>query len=198
MLGTLIIGLTSTACTLKKKQDIALCYTMTVQPKMEDSTINQNIKKQVREDSVVSETRVVASVIKELINEPPIYTIMCYDTIAIDTMPIIEPEFYTDPEIAPIPPQGSSSELLAWINKNIQYPENMIVNKIQGRVITHVMIDTLGKVTDISIVRGLTPEADKEAIRILSLSDSWTPGEHSGKKVKVQCTISVTFRLPEE
>ena len=192
LLGTLIIGIVGTACSQKKTSSQAECYVMVMPPEIEDTTINS----QPKEGSTTSDVKYTSPSIGQA-PEIPEGLIMCYDPIVVDTVSEIEPEFYVLTEKEPIPPQGSNEELLNWIKENLRYPQSMLDNKVEGRVIAHIMIDTLGNVTNVDILKGLTPEADEEAIRVLSMLAPWTPGEHLGKKVKVQRTVAVTFRLPK-
>lgn len=104
---------------------------------------------------------------------------------------------YGSTDTLPIPAEGSMEKFVEWIASNIQYPDNMVRDEIQGRVVVDVVIDENGSLTDIKIVKGLVPEADKEVLRILSLSQKWTPAENNGQKVKTKITLPVTFRLPE-
>ena len=57
------------------------------------------------------------------------------------------------------------------------------------------VIDTDGKVIDISVVRGINPELDNEAMRVIKLMPAWKPGKKTGKVVPVQFTIPIKFNL---
>jgi len=39
---------------------------------------------------------------------------------------------------------------------------------------------------------------DKEALRVISSSPTWTPGVQSGKAVSVQLTMPVVFKLKQD
>lgn len=192
LLGTLIIGLTGISCN-KPKSTTVTCYEVAAPPDID----NANPLPDVPNDS-----------------EP---LITCYDTI----VPPIEEDMitcylqvlppkddleeqtrndvfaYESTEIPPIPAEGSLEKFVEWIGSNIQYPESMIRNEVEGRVAVDIVVDEDGNLVDIKILRSLTPEADKEAVRVLSQSRKWTPAENNGQKVKTKITLPVTFRLPE-
>jgi len=90
---------------------------------------------------------------------------------------------------------GDENEFSKWVSKNMAYPEDAIKNRIQGRVICSFVVDTKGNVTNVKILRGVDPLLDKEAIRAISNSPKWTPGEQRGKPVRVSYTFPVIFQL---
>jgi protein TonB len=52
-----------------------------------------------------------------------------------------------------------------------------------------------GKVTDVSVLRGVDPSLDKEAVRVISMSPLWTPGKQRNKNVPVRFMFPVIFKL---
>lgn len=90
---------------------------------------------------------------------------------------------------------GGESELLYFVHKNLKYPESAIKNKIQGKVIVRFVINELGEVEKVEVVRSLQAECDKEAIRVIKLFPKFIPGKQNGKNVKVWYTIPVIFKL---
>ena len=57
------------------------------------------------------------------------------------------------------------------------------------------VISSTGKLTDVKVLRGVDPTLDKEAVRVVSSSPLWKPGEHKGKKVDVVYQFPVIFQL---
>ncbi|MDR2585973.1 MAG: M56 family metallopeptidase [Prevotellaceae bacterium] len=82
-----------------------------------------------------------------------------------------------------------------WVGEQILYPQKAKENMIQGRVTLSFVVDTNGNVVDITVLRGIDPLLDEEAIRVVSLSPQWTPGVHEGKKVNVRYNFPVHFAL---
>jgi TonB family protein len=60
------------------------------------------------------------------------------------------------------------------------------------------IIDKDGKVTDVRVVRGIDPELDEEAVRVISASPKWKPGRMNGQKVRISVTVPVEFRLKKK
>jgi protein TonB len=52
-------------------------------------------------------------------------------------------------------------------------------------------------VTNVSILKGISEECDKEAMRVISLLDKWTPGSQNHRAVNVRMTIPIKFELAE-
>ena len=76
------------------------------------------------------------------------------------------------------------------------------------RVIVRFWVDTIGKIHDIKVIRGIHPALNKEAVRVVKLLPDFIPGEIyekedsipvvgevEGKKVNTYFTIPVLFRL---
>ncbi|MDE6632592.1 MAG: energy transducer TonB, partial [Muribaculaceae bacterium] len=66
---------------------------------------------------------------------------------------------------------------------------------IQGRVIIKFIIEADGSVTNPQIVKGVSPELDKEAIRLVRAMPKWTPAKNNGTNVASYFTIPISFKL---
>ncbi len=83
-----------------------------------------------------------------------------------------------------------------WIQRNMIYPPSAVQNGISGRIIVYFEVNSKGEVVNVQILKGLTPELDKEVTRIiLSSSGLWTPGKQRGRPVKVQFNFPINFKL---
>lgn len=105
------------------------------------------------------------------------------------------PDIYTQSDKRPEFPGGVTA-LNEFIAKHIRYPEEAMERGIQGRVIVQFVIDEQGKVTNAEVVRSVSPELDKEALRIAGIMPKWNPGTRRGKPVKMKWSWPITFRLP--
>lgn len=63
----------------------------------------------------------------------------------------------------------------------------------QGRVNVTFVVRKDGELSDIRALRSSSPALAEEAIRVISASPKWIPGEQNGKKVDVQYTVPVVF-----
>jgi protein TonB len=133
-----------------------------------------------------------------------------------DPCPIPDPYPFSDPYHEPLPeppnPQepeilsvaekmpefpGGNEKLLEFIKKNIRYPELCSELGIEGNVYVKLVIDTIGRVTQVSIARGIKEQCglDQEALRVVKLLPNFIPAENNGKKVAVYYHVPVRFRL---
>ena len=101
-------------------------------------------------------------------------------------------------EIMPEFPDGGMSGLMQFLSKNIQYPINAQKNHTQGRVTVQFVVNKDGSISEPKIIRGVDPDLDGEAIRVISLMPKWKPGMQKGQPVRVKYTVPVMFRLSDD
>ena len=90
---------------------------------------------------------------------------------------------------------GGDPELLKYIGEHTQYPEVAKENNIQGRVIVRFCVTAKGGVSQVSVLKGVDPELDKEAIRVVNTLPAFKPGKQGGKAVPVWYMVPITFTL---
>lgn len=90
---------------------------------------------------------------------------------------------------------GGDVELLKYISEHTQYPEVAKENNIQGRVIVRFCVTSKGGVSQVSVLKGVDPELDKEAIRVVNTLPTFKPGKQGGKPVPVWYMVPITFTL---
>jgi periplasmic protein TonB len=90
---------------------------------------------------------------------------------------------------------GGDAELLKYIGEHTQYPEVAKENNIQGRVIVRFCVTAKGGVSQVSVLKGVDPELDKEAIRVVNALPAFKPGKQGGKPVPVWYMVPITFTL---
>ena len=96
---------------------------------------------------------------------------------------------------------GSSdprSFLARWVYVYMKYPSSAVENGIQGKVLVNFVIDEEGKVTDVSVKKGVHPVLDAEAVRVIEASPDWKPGRVDGRKVRSELSLYVEFRLKKK
>lgn len=115
----------------------------------------------------------------------------------------LEDEYVEDEEAIPFQlvegkPQfhgGDSNQFSKWVNQRLVYPEIAKEHGVQGRVTLQFTIGSDGSVRNVKVIRGISPELDREAVRVVSMSPKWTPGQYRGKPVAVTYTFPVIFQL---
>ncbi|MDR2119556.1 MAG: M56 family metallopeptidase [Tannerella sp.] len=90
---------------------------------------------------------------------------------------------------------GGNQALLSFIRENLRYPQEAWQNGIQGRVILSFIVRKDGKLSDVTVVREVSPELDAEAVRVLKSMPDWTPGKLKGEVVSCKYTIPINFHL---
>jgi protein TonB len=90
---------------------------------------------------------------------------------------------------------GGDAELLRYISEHTQYPEVAKENNIQGRVVVRFCVTSKGGVSQVSILKGVDAELDKEAIRVVNTLPTFKPGKQGGKPVPVWYMVPITFTL---
>jgi protein TonB len=103
------------------------------------------------------------------------------------------PVFYIVEEMPEFP--GGNAALQKFIAESIRYPAIAQENGIQGRVYISFVVSAKGTVEQVKIARGIDPNLDKEAVRVIQSLPAWKPGKQRGKPVKVSYTVPINFVL---
>ncbi|MFP4365781.1 MAG: energy transducer TonB [Bacteroidales bacterium] len=90
---------------------------------------------------------------------------------------------------------GGQDAFRTYIAENLRYPQIAAENGIQGRVFVQFVVNEDGTVSDATVVRGVDPSLDREAVRVVMSSPKWTPGQQRGEPVRVAFTFPINFVL---
>ena len=113
----------------------------------------------------------------------------------IDAMArVVKSQVFTVVEEMPKFPGGQGA-LLEFLANNIQYPAEAKQNGTQGRVSTCFIVEKDGSISNVEILRSVSPALDAEAVRVIKAMPKWEPGKQRGQAVRVKYTVPVTFRL---
>ena len=92
--------------------------------------------------------------------------------------------------------KGGNDALFDYLAKNTIYPETAKSEGKQGTVIIQFAVESDGSVERISVLKGVDPELDKEAMRVIgTLPDFEKPGIKDGKAVAVWYSVPIHFAL---
>ena len=91
-------------------------------------------------------------------------------------------------EVMPSYKYGAEEGMINFIRENIIFPSD----SVKGKVYVTFVVDKSGVVKDINLLRGLSIEADKEAIRLTNLLE-FNPGMQNGKPVSVIYNLPISF-----
>lgn len=90
--------------------------------------------------------------------------------------------------------ESSITDYLKFLSENIHYPEQAKQFNQQGRVFVSFFIDANGNVYDTKILRGVSEDIDKEAMRVIKLF-KWPKPRYKGKATIVKFNAPVKFTL---
>ena len=102
-----------------------------------------------------------------------------------------EPMFQV--EVMPSFKGGDLSRFRDWVGKRTNYPQAAIENKIRGTVFLTFIVEKDGSVSNVTILKGVHPLLDNEAVKAISESPKWTPGLQRGQPVRVRFQIPLSF-----
>lgn len=92
-------------------------------------------------------------------------------------------------------PKGGYETFYKYIGENLKYPQHSLRSGIQGKVFVEFTINKYGKIIDPIVLKGISDDCDKEAIRVISNSPDWNAGKQRGNPVNVRMVIPVIFSI---
>jgi protein TonB len=90
---------------------------------------------------------------------------------------------------------GGQDAMMKWIYNELKYPVIAMEMGIGGRVTVSFVVGKDGAIRDITILRGVDPSLDKEAIRVVSKMPKWIPGRQGGNPVSVKFMLPIVFQM---
>ena len=90
---------------------------------------------------------------------------------------------------------GGKDAMFQYLVDNMKFPDAARTKKIEGLVVVNFIVDEEGKLSNIKVIKSVSPELDREAMRMVKAMPQWKPGKHQGKEVKVNMNLPVKFKL---
>ena len=94
---------------------------------------------------------------------------------------------------APYP--GGEAARLAFIGKNLIYPQIALEQELQGKVILRFQVKADGSVGDIVIQKSLSRECDQAAKDVVKKLKRFIPAKQQGRPVPVWFTLPISFQI---
>jgi protein TonB len=85
-----------------------------------------------------------------------------------------------------------------YLKTNLRYPVGAKANNIEGKIFLRFVVEKDGSLTDIKVLRGLSPDCNAEAVRLMKVCPKWRPGILNGRPVRVAFTTPIDFKLPDK
>ena len=90
---------------------------------------------------------------------------------------------------------GGAVEFMKWLTRTLQYPKKARELKRQGKVVAVFYVEKDGSITGISVTQSLSPECDREALRVLRKMPKWEPGIQNDQPCRTKVCIPIVFKL---
>lgn len=113
--------------------------------------------------------------------------------VIVEEKPVEEKPFVTVEQMPTFP--GGEVEMQKFIRDNLRYPVVAQEAGIQGRVTLRFVVSKTGAIENVTVVRGIDPSCDKEAVRVVQSMPKWIPGKQNGLNVPVYFNLPIQFRL---
>ncbi len=88
---------------------------------------------------------------------------------------------------------GGFEKFREWVQKRTNYPQEAIDKKVRGKVFLTFIVEKDGSVSNVTVVKGVDPLLDNEAVKAISESPKWEPGLQRGQPVRVRYSIPLNF-----
>ena len=100
--------------------------------------------------------------------------------VAFEMVDMTSPEF-----------PGGTQALFNFIRENLQYPNNDTC--VTGRVVAQFTVKEDGSIANARVIRGIHPDFDKEALRVINMMPKCKPGTKQGEVVDTEYTVPIIF-----
>ncbi len=90
---------------------------------------------------------------------------------------------------------GGEDAMIRYLKTQLRYPARAINQSVEGTVYVQFVVNALGKISNVKILKGLGAGCDAEAMRVIKSMPNWSPGMQSGHAVNVEFVIPVQFEL---
>ena len=89
---------------------------------------------------------------------------------------------------------GGKEEMRRFLHDHLVYPVEDMKRKWEGTVKLNFVVTKEGKTVNIKVTESVSPDIDKEAIRLLKLID-WIPSRKEGALVNVDYNLNIPFSV---
>jgi hypothetical protein len=89
---------------------------------------------------------------------------------------------------------GGTSGMFAWIKQNAKFQIRNMAFSWSKNVTIEFIVNTQGKAVDAKIVQAISPELNREAIRIIYQMPAWKPAIKNGNPVSVVRRLTIPFK----
>jgi len=91
--------------------------------------------------------------------------------------------------------KGGLNGLAGYLQGAVKYPSQARRTGTQGTVYVCFTVDKQGAVKDSYVIKGISPECDAEALRVVSAMENWIPARHKSIPVKSRFVLPIKFKI---
>lgn len=95
-------------------------------------------------------------------------------------------------------PAGGKKAFNKYLEDKLQYPQQALENKIEGKVTIQFTVETTGQLTDFKVIKGIGYGCDEEVIRLIKTGPKWSPVKRDDEPVKGRVRVRMRFALPKK
>jgi protein TonB len=123
-------------------------------------------------------------------DEIPVVPIKTFDPVEIDDGPHDFHQIERKPSFP-----GGEKAMFHYLKNNLNYPELEKEIGLQGLVTLFFIVNADGSISDVEVIKGVSPNIDAEAARVVSEMPDWIPGRQRDKNVSVFIKMPIRFSL---
>jgi len=90
---------------------------------------------------------------------------------------------------------GGYEAMLNFIKRTLRYPSSTRKHGVQGTVYVSFFIQKDGSIANVKTIRGVNPDVDAEAERVIKLMPPWQPGVQNEQPVTVRFVLPIKFKV---
>lgn len=153
--------------------------------------------------AVAAPPRVIAPIIKPVDNDVTVDPVdvvvptddnVTYEPVVTAPEVVDEDIIHVRAEVQPAFPGGQAA-MMKFLKENLKFPSICAENGIQGRVVVSFVVNKNGSIEQVEVLSGVHERLDAEAVRVVKLMPTWTPGQMQGHAVRTKFILPVTFRM---
>ncbi|UJP65365.1 energy transducer TonB [Mongoliitalea daihaiensis] len=90
---------------------------------------------------------------------------------------------------------GGQEAMSTFLASQMIYPELALKQGLEGTVFVNFRISKDGKIINPYVSKGVHPNLDKEALRLVSTMPNWIPAQQNGEPREVPYQLPIRFEL---
>lgn len=95
-------------------------------------------------------------------------------------------------------PQGGRKAFQQYLKDKMNYPDQALENKVEGRVTVQFTVGTRGQLEDFKILKGIGYGCDDEVIRLIKEGPAWSPSKRDAQPVPEKVKVRLKFDIPDK